>query len=514
MIVAATSLLLVALTFGLLAIPAPKTSYASRPAIQTPNALHADGKFLATQYCQSCHLLPTPELLDKATWLSKVFPMMRGYMGMDPIPKREALPHDLQAFYPVYPAMTEDEWFAVASYFIDNAPQQLEKPAHEPISTTLALFSVDTATVHIQPPMTTLLMIDAPGQRLLIGDGVSNRLMIRDSSGELSQAIAMSGPPTSVAFGKDAWYVTDIGKLLPHDSAIGSVLKVTWKAGVPTVTKLLDTLRRPSHVAVGDLNADGREDLVVCEYGNLIGRFGWFEIPRKGRPIYHELMGIPGAVRAVVRDINADRKPDIVVQFAQARESIVAFINKGKGRFEQRELLAFPASYGSSGFRFVDGDGDKYPDLLVTFGDNGDYDRPPYKPYHGVALYTNSKQTHFSKSWFFPMDGAYGADLRDFDGDGDNDLFVMAYFARYDDGPGATMRIYENRNNVFVATTTPAALLGRWLTYDVGDVDRDGDDDIVLGSAAYGPGIVPETLVDTWVSSGRTFLTLRNNRVR
>lgn len=505
---AATALLLVALTVGLLTTPVGLNSF---PARMTPPT---DGKVLATQYCQSCHLLPTPDLLDKATWLAKVFPMMRGYMGMDPVGKREALPHDLQEFYPLYPAMTEDEWFTVASYFIDNAPPQLVQPAHDPISTTLALFTVDTTTVHAQPPMTTLLMIDAHRRQLLIGDGVSNRLLIRDRSGQLNQAIAMSGPPTSVAFGKDAWYVTDIGKLLPHDSAIGSVLKVTWNGAVPTITKLLDTLRRPSHVAVGDLNADGREDLIVCEYGNLIGRFGWFEIPKNRRPIYHELIGLPGAIRSVIRDINADGKPDIVVQLAQARESIVAFINKGKGRFEQRELLAFPPSYGSSGFRFVNSDGDKYPDLLVTFGDNGDYDNPPYKPYHGVALYTNNKRTQFSRSWFLPMDGAYGADLRDFDGDGDNDLFAMAYFARYGDGPGATLRIYENRNDKFEATTTPEALLGRWLTYDVGDMDQDGDDDIVLGSASLGPGIVPDALVNSWVASGRTFLTLRNNRVR
>ena len=36
-----------------------------------------NGAVLAQQYCQSCHVLPKPEDLDQATWLSKVFPMMR-----------------------------------------------------------------------------------------------------------------------------------------------------------------------------------------------------------------------------------------------------------------------------------------------------------------------------------------------------------------------------------------------------------------------------------------------------
>jgi len=501
-------------TFGFFSSPVPEAPLTNVSGRQMMIKKALDGKLLAGQYCQSCHLLPEPEMLDKATWLAKVFPMMRTYMGMDPVAKRETLPHDLQAFYPTFPAMTEDEWFAVASYFIDSAPAVLPRPAHEPISPTLALFTVDTNTVHVQPPMTTMVMIDVKQHRLIIGDGSLNRLLITNEAGNLEQAIEMHGPPSSVAFGKDAWYVSDMGKLLPHDSAIGSVMKITWQGSTPTVTKVLDTLRRPSHVAVADMNADGREDLIVCEYGNLIGRFGWYEIPAGRKPRYHELIPRPGAIRSVIRDINADGKPDIIVQLAQARESIVAFMNKGKGRFEEQELLAFPPSYGSSGFRFVDADGDNFPDLLVTFGDNGDYDLPPYKPYHGVALYSNSRTTTFSRTWFVPMDGAYGADLRDFDGDGDNDLFVLAYFARFDDGPGATLRIYENQLGKWSASTTREAMLGRWMTYDVGDLDNDGDEDVVLGNVSLGPGIASEELTNSWVAAGRTFLVLRNHRSR
>ena len=73
-----------------------------------------NGADLAERYCQSCHVKPLPEHLDKTTWVAKVFPVMRQYLGMDQIPQREKLPHDLQAFYPTFPAMTEDEWFSVA----------------------------------------------------------------------------------------------------------------------------------------------------------------------------------------------------------------------------------------------------------------------------------------------------------------------------------------------------------------------------------------------------------------
>jgi hypothetical protein len=47
-----------------------------------------EGKVLAKQYCGSCHLQPLPEHLDKSTWISKVFPMMRKFMGMDTLEQR------------------------------------------------------------------------------------------------------------------------------------------------------------------------------------------------------------------------------------------------------------------------------------------------------------------------------------------------------------------------------------------------------------------------------------------
>ncbi|HCN06175.1 MAG TPA: hypothetical protein DIS79_11205, partial [Bacteroidetes bacterium] len=140
---------------------------------------------------------------------------------------------------------------------------------------------------------------------------------------------------------------------------------------------------------------------------------------------------------------NGDGKKDIVVQLAQARESITAFFAKGKGRFEERELLSFPPSFGSSSFRCLDEDGDRRLDLLVTFGDNGDYDAPPLKPYHGIALYRQTSTASFERAWFLPMNGAYGAYMVDFDLDGDNDILARGYFPPAPAPAHDLVRFYE-----------------------------------------------------------------------
>ena len=472
-----------------------------------------EGKILSDQYCASCHVKPLPEHLNKATWVAKVFPMMRQYMGMDPLPKREQLPHDLAAFFPSFPTMTEDEWYTVAQWYIDRAPVSLPEPPPIVISGITPQF-VSTAIMRdVEMPMTTLVRLDAQRGRFVIGDGMGNAIHVTDRQGVAIASVQLSGPPSCVEIQPDAWYVTDMGMLLPHDSAIGKLVKVTWNRDTPTTTVILDSLRRPTHVIAIDLNGDKRRDFLVCEYGNLVGRFGWYEIDAFNKVKYHLLSPTPGAIRAVVRDVNGDKRPDIVVQMAQAREGLVAYINKGKGRYAAQELITFPPSYGSSSFAFVDVDGDGKEEIIVTTGDNGDYDNPPYKPYHGVYTFTSNGKGTFMQSQFQHLDGAYGAHIQDFDGDGNRDMLSFSYFPRFDRGDIDLVR-YDSRYGKADVTSwrVQGAERGRWLVTDVGDVDGDGDQDILLGNVSIGPGIVPDTIARRWMGSRIDALYLRNSQ--
>src|SRR4051794_35757418 len=42
----------------------------------------AEGKKLAASYCKSCHMLPDPSLLNKATWEDGVLPHMGPLLGI------------------------------------------------------------------------------------------------------------------------------------------------------------------------------------------------------------------------------------------------------------------------------------------------------------------------------------------------------------------------------------------------------------------------------------------------
>ena len=71
----------------------------------------------------------------------------------------------------------------------------------------------------------------------------------------------------------------------------------------------------------------------------------------------------------------------------------------------------------------------------------------------------------------------------------------------------ARSRVWKN---AFTASTFPECISGRWLTMDAGDLDGDGDDDLVLGSLVKVPTPVPDFLKKTWDEQGPSVLILKN----
>ena len=469
-----------------------------------------DGAKLAERYCQTCHVLPVPTDLDKPTWIAKVFPLMRKYMGMDPIPGMDRLPHDVQALLPTFPAMTEDEWFQIAQYYVDSAPEKFDEAPQLHNNGDSPTFRAEPIDLGINPPLTSLVKYDVVRKRMVIGDGLNKRLLILDDAKNIVDSIAFTGPPSCIAERNGSWFVTDMGEFFPHDTAIGVLRRIDWINGSAKVTDVIAPLRRPVHVTVADLNDDNRDDYLICEFGNIKGNFGWYELDKNGKTKYHELLGQPGAISSVVTDLNNDKRPDIVVLMAQAREGVFAFINKGRGSFDAKPLLTFPPSYGSSSFQVTDLNGDPYPDLIVTLGDNGDYEEPPYKPYHGTRFYHGSKDLEFTEVRFIPMYGVYGALFKDFDMDGKTDLISFAFFPHLNSGDDGLIQYRQDVLGASTLFSVDKAVTGRWLVQDVGDIDHDGDLDIIMGNFSMGPWYLTGPIRDFWTTNGRAALLLRN----
>jgi len=298
--------------------------------------------------------------------------------------------------------------------------------------------------------------------------------------------------------------------MFPSDVPEGAVVFVP--TGAQEAQPVLQNLRRPTHLSVADMNVDGLEDLLVCSFGNRLGRFSWFEGKAGGRYEEHVLIEAPGAIRSEVHDFNGDGRLDVMVQMAQAREAIYLLYNQGDGQFESRTVVEKHSLFGYADFQLVDFDKDGRLDLLTVNGDNGD-NPAPGKSYHGVRLYLDAGENRFEEAWFYPLEGAYKALPADYDEDGDFDLVVISYYPDWSLGAGSTARYLENEGGGrFQTYALPEGAAGRWMTADAGDLDGDGDVDVALGSFTRGPVTipVPAAIESRWRGDGAAVLVLEN----
>jgi hypothetical protein len=250
--------------------------------------------------------------------------------------------------------------------------------------------------------------------------------------------------------------------------------------------------------------------LVVSAYGNILGNFSWYRQLGPGRYEQHVILDRPGAIRCELRDFDGDGRRDVAVLMAQGKEAFEVLFNEGGGKFSELPALEQHPAWGYAGFQLADFDADEQLDLVTANGDNGEYPSC-LKAYHGVRLYLNRGRAGFKQVFFYPQNGAFCVVTRDFDRDGDLDIASAAYFPDYVRSPEESFVYLENLGGFrFRPFSFPAAQLGRWLVMTAGDVDGDGDEDLVLGAANRTPYGVPKELSARWEKEGPSILILKN----
>jgi hypothetical protein len=281
--------------------------------------------------------------------------------------------------------------------------------------------------------------------------------------------------------------LADLGQLPPLNALVGKLwLLRQTSPGKFSKELLLEGMGRTSDAQAADLDGDGDLDIAVAVFGGGdVGEVFWLENRGEdsiSKYTRHQLLKLSGAINVTPVDLNGDGKLDLVSLLAQEHEAIVAFVNKGVGQFDPGTIARAPhPMYGSTSLTPADLDQDGDIDLVFTNGDAFDAQTDP-KPYHGVQWLENKGDFKFEFREVGRLYGASTAAVGDLDNDGDLDIVAGSWVNFWNDPKRYAVVWYENDGKQnFTAhglATRPAGLASIKLV----DVNHDGALDIVAGA--------------------------------
>ncbi|MDC0008178.1 VCBS repeat-containing protein [bacterium] len=466
--------------------------------------------------CASCHIAPEIDQLPKHIWETEILPRMAARMGIrnqgfDP---KSGLPYAEQAavlksgIYPVRPTISNEDWKLLHDYIIAMAPDSLAPIPHRE---TLPLQKFKTRTLSVDRSPTalfTFLDFDETTSRLRLGT-ISGNLMEYDFIEDTTTIRQQFNIPIVDYYESDSIaYTTLVGKLDPSELVSGTIVRTKANDGLEVATQL----HRPVHSLVQDLNDDGSEELVVSEFGHLTGQLSLLSKNTGGTYEKTVLLGQPGMLRTIAKDMNADGKLDLIVASSQGDEGVWILYQEDDLKFSPNKVVRFSPVYGTSWFELVDYDGDGDQDIITVQGDNADYSYVP-KPYHGVRIHLNDGNNVFEHAYFYPMHGATRILAEDFDADNDIDLAVVATFPDYKERPLQSFTYLENNGGEapnFTTYSIDEVEYGRWFLMDSGDVDGDGDKDIIVSAFSYAFTPTSDEMEALWLEKQIDLLVLEN----
>lgn len=477
-----------------------------------------DGHTLFLRYCSLCHMAPDPQSLTKEIWKNHVLPIMASRMGIvypnyDPL---RGLSDDEKAIVnknniiPEQPMLSQDDWKKIETYIIANAPDTIP-PDESRLTRNSALTQFKRINIQIDdqgPSMITSLKFNDETKTLWVGNFYKQVINWQYAAG-ITKTYAVNSPVVDFNFDKNSTYFTEIGKLYPTELSTGSYVKQTGDIA----TTLLPDLHRPVHSQIDDLNGDGIQEIVVCNFGNKVGSLSLFK-KNKSSDKYTEdiLLPMPGAVMCFIKDMDGDGKKDIVAMFSQGDESVYIFYQKENLKFKAKRVLRFPPNYGTTDMTLVDYNHDGLTDIVTVHGDNADYSNI-LKAYHGIRLNLNQGNGIFKERFFYPIYGVTRVLADDFDGDGDIDFATTSFFPDYGKLLKESFVYLQNEDSKqfkFKTFILNSGLPIKSLTMEKADVDGDGDMDIILGNFSQTPGKVPADLDEQWKNAKYGLILLQN----
>jgi VCBS repeat-containing protein len=237
----------------------------------------------------------------------------------------------------------------------------------------------------------------------------------------------------------------------------------------PAVSYLTGT--DPLSVEIGDLNGDGKPDLVVANFGSspftigvLLGNGDGTFQPQVTYPTGHNPISV------AIGDLNGDGKPDLVVADDDTPVGAVSvLLGNGNGTFQPQ--TSYPTGPGPTSIAIGDFNRDGRPDIVAT---NGSFESNSVSVLLGNGDGTFRPQTMYAAG-VTPNSVA----VADLNGDGKLDI-VTANFGGFNTSNNVSV-LLGNGDGSF-QPQTKYAVTGTPISIAIGDLNADGRPDLAVAS--------------------------------